>query len=276
MKLSKYNAGLVSSSLVTRFTFALVVALGLILGGAFIEPSLAGQKQQTLEYGVTYTCPQNNNYEFKVLSCDDKDWCQVFIANKFSPGGGNVTGQGKSSTLSLIKQGSCTVKGRAPQANEPNEEKQPENREGTTGPAKAPEQAGGECPSDDTLKARSKSTDPIELKSKRAILAGYQKAVDAKQYWAVGISFDSFQVGSPHANIRGVLYHETAPVGTQIYPVKTKFTVCQRYDTEIKRDVMDGRFECFKDSFGDWDCGTATGNRTINTTYEKAPKWKVR
>lgn len=274
MKISKATARLVKSGFVNPLTFALIVVLGVVLGGVFFGPGVAGQKQPDLEYGVTYTCPQNNNYEFKVLSCDDKDWCQVFIANKYSPNGGNVTGQSKDSTLSLIKRWDCSVKGRPPQANEPKEENKPENKEGQPEPKKAQGQPAGECSSDASLKAKSRPTDSIELKSKRAILAGYQKEVDAKQYWAVGITFDSFQVGAPHANIRGVLYHESAPVGSKIYPVKTKFTVCQRYDTEIKRDVMDGRFECFKDSFGEWDCGAATGNRLISKTYEKAPKWK--
>jgi hypothetical protein len=265
---------LAKTGFVNPLALALTIVLGLVLIGAFSRSDAAGQKQQDLEYGVTYTCPQNNNYEFKVLSCDDKDWCQVFIANKYSPNGGNVTGQGKDTTLSLIKRWDCTVKGRPPQAAAEKDANPKDNQVEPTGPA--PPQTAGECPSDENLKAKSKPSDAMELKSKRAILAGYQKAVDAKQYWAVGITFDGFQIGPPHTNIRGVLFHETAPVGTQIYPIKTKFTVCQRYDTEIKRDVMDGRFECFKDNFGDWDCATATGHRTINTTYEKAPKWKAR
>lgn len=271
---SKANARLIKSRFVNPLTLTLMIVLGLVAAG-FTGSSLAGQKQPDLELGVTYTCPENHNYEFKVISCDDQDWCQVFIANKFSPGGGNVTGQGKSSTLSLIKQGSCTVKGRVPQANETNNVTKPDNQETAVPPATTQGPAAQECPVDESLKAKARPSDPLELKSKRAILAAYQKQVEAKQYWAVGIAFESFQVGAPHANIRGVLFHETAPVGAQIYEVKTKFTVCQRYDTEIKRDVIDGHFECFKDGFGEWDCGTATGNRTINVTYEKAPKWKV-
>lgn len=271
MKVLKITSRLIKSGFVSPLTLVLMIVLGVVLSASINGSGLAGQKQPDLEYGVTYTCPENHNYEFKVLSCDDQDWCQVFIANKFSPGGGNVTGQGKSSTLSLIKQGGCNVKGRAPQANEPNK---PDNQEATVEPAKTLGPTAQECPTDAILKAKSRPDDAIELKSKRAILAGYQKEVDAKQYWVVGINFDSFQVGAPHANIRGVLFHENAPVGTPIYPVKTKFTVCQRYDTEIKRDVMDGHFECFKDGFGEWDCGTATGNRLISKTYEKAPKWR--
>lgn len=263
---------LVRSAFTNPITLVLAITCGVIVAGAFTGRSVAGQKQPDLELGVTYSCPQNNNYEFKVLSCDDQDWCQVFIANKFSPNGGNVTGQGKASTLSLIKQGGCFVKGRPPQANETKDANPQDNKVEPVAPAQG--QTGGECPSDATLKANSKPGDPMDLKSKRAILAGFQKEVDAKQYWAVGITFDSLQVGPPHTNIRGVLFHEDAPVGTPIYPVKTKFTVCQRYDTEIKRDVMDGHFECFKDNFGEWNCATATGHRLISKTYEKAPKWK--
>jgi|GEM_PF-7118856 len=270
MKFLRATLRLLRSSRTGQLTFALIAVFGVVLGGGLSRPSSAGQKQPALEYGVTYTCPQNNNYEFKVLSCDDQDWCQVFITNKFSPGGGNVTGQSKSSTLALIKRWDCSVKGRPQQTTAPQDANPKEDKVEPAGPA----QTAGECPTDATLRAKSRPTDSVELKSKRAILAGYQKEVDAKQYWAVGITFDSFQVGAPHANIRGVLYHESAPVGTQIYPIKTKFTVCQRYDTEIKRDVMDGHFECFKDGFGEWDCATATGNRLVSKTYEKAPKWK--
>ena len=261
-----------SGGFLNPLSFGLLITLGILLSGGLVA-RVTGQKPADLEVGVAYTCAQNNNYEFKVLSCDQQDWCQVFIANKFSPGGGSVTGQGKATTLSLIQKWGCHVQGRPVQANEVKDENQPQEKTQAVGPAQAPQ--ASECPSDESLKARPKPGDSSELKSKRAILAGYQKEVDAKQYWAVGITFDSLQVGPPHANIRGVLYHEDAPLGTPIYPVKTKLTVCQRYDTELKRDLLDGHYECFKDNFGEWNCATATGHRTINTTYEKAPKWKM-
>src|SRR5437588_2193375 len=113
MIFSKINSRLRKSGFVNPITLALMIALGVvILAAGPNSSSLAGQKQPELELGVTYSCPQNNNYEFKVLSCDNQDWCQVFIANKFSPNGGSVTGQGKATTVSLIQKWSCSVKGR--------------------------------------------------------------------------------------------------------------------------------------------------------------------
>src|SRR5438270_2360118 len=102
MKKVRSVTGFGSSAFRGKLIFALLVTIGsTILVASGVAGIAAGQnKQGKVEYGVTYACPQMNNYEFKVLSCDDQDWCQVFIANKFSPGGGNVTGQGKDSVLS--------------------------------------------------------------------------------------------------------------------------------------------------------------------------------
>jgi hypothetical protein len=255
----------------------LLVAIGsviLIASGVTGVAAVQG-KQDKLEYGVTYSCPQANNYEFKVISCDDKDWCQVFIANKYSPGGGNVTGQGKDSVLSLIKRDECSIKGRRPAAKENTEQAngndRDENRnEKTKTPTQDETNAAGDCSSDPNLTAKPKANDSMELNSKRAILARFQQAVDKGEKVGVAISFESFQIGSPRTNLRGsTLYYEDALVGAKIYPVKSKFTLCSLFSTEITRDVTDGRYECFKDNFGAWACGTASGYRIINTTYEK-------
>ena len=60
----------------------------------------------------------------------------------------------------------------------------------------------------------------------------------------------------------------SAPVGADIYPVKTRFTECERFRNEIIRTVVDGRYECFKDNFGEWACGNASGWRTLDTQRE--------
>jgi hypothetical protein len=263
-----------------KFIFALLVALGsfsLLLSG--MAGSSAGQsKQDKLEYGVIYSCPQMSNYEFKVISCDDKNWCQVFIVNKYSPGGGNVTGEGKDTVLSLIKKNECSVKGRPPAAEEKTEKAEGKAKdESPAEQAKSPTPdeatADGDCPADPSLTAKPKANDSMELKSKRAILARFQQAVEKGEKVGVGISFESFQIGPPRANLRGsTLYFEDAPVGAKVYPVKSKFTLCSLFSTEIMRDVIDGRYECFKDNFGAWVCATASGYRTINTKYEKRKK----
>jgi hypothetical protein len=70
MNFSETTARLPKNRFAKPVTLALMVVLGLVLAGVFNRSGFAGQKQQDLEYGVTYTCPQGNNYEFKVLSCD--------------------------------------------------------------------------------------------------------------------------------------------------------------------------------------------------------------
>ena len=224
-----------------------------------------------IEYGVIYSCPSMSNYAFKVLSCDAGGWCQVFIVNEASPKGGNVTGQGKSSILALIKKNDCKTAGgnrddkgnpppRAPK-DPPNNDDGGDNRGGQ-----------GVCSSDQQLAATPKPSDSMELKSKRAILARFQQAVDKGEKVSVGITFDSFQIGTPRTNVEDANFYETAPVGAKLYPIKSKFTLCSVFGTEITKDVTDGRYECFKDNLGDWACGTAAGYRIIKTTYEKRKK----
>ena len=278
--MKKYQiASKFSGGQLTKIIFALLA----VIGAATLFASgrigmVAGQgKADKLEYGVVYTCPQMNDYEFKVISCDDKNWCQVFIANKYAPKGGNVTGQGKDTVMSLMRKGECTVKGRPAAAEDkPDPAKTTDKAENGDKPATnatGDQSNNGACPSDPGLTAKAKAGDSMELNSKRAILARFQQAVDKGEKVGVGITFESFQIGPPRANLRGsTLYFEDAPVGAKIYPVKTNFTMCSLFSTEIMRDVVDGRYECFKDNFGAWVCGTASGYRVVNTKYEKIKK----
>ncbi len=264
-----------------KIIFALLVAVGgAILSATEIAGVSAGKiNQDNLEYGVTYSCPQMNNYEFKIISCDAKNWCQVFISNKFSSGGGNVTGQSKDSVLSLIKKNECGIKGHPPVAKEKTVQTENKNDKDKNGGEKTqtapPEENAtfASCPSPPEITAKSKTADSMELKSKRAILARFRQAVDKGEKLGVEISFESFQLGPPRNNRRGgTLYLEDAPVGAKIYPIKSKFTLCSLFTTEITLDLIDGRYECFKDNFGEWSCATASGYRIINTKYQKIKK----
>ena len=62
---------------------------------------------QTIEIGVVYSC--NNQMQFRVLSCDARDWCQVFRINKASPSGGFTVPYTKPVLLSDIKSFQCTA-----------------------------------------------------------------------------------------------------------------------------------------------------------------------
>jgi hypothetical protein len=73
----------------------------------------------------------------------------------------------------------------------------------------------------------------------------------------VGIPYETFQSLQSHTSVRGSIFIEGAPVGAPI---------CSLYDTEIKRDLIDGRYECFKDHFGKWLCANASGWRIVDTS----------
>ncbi len=263
----------------------LVVVFSLLVCGAtsFVVGQRAeAQQKDKVKYNVVYDCGAS---KVKILSCEGQaadDRCEVLYVNKYSPGGGSRDKLSRAFVMEHYVRKCTPEGGAAPDKDEQAETNKPnknnEDKDQTREDHAVKEKlALDECSSDDTLIAKSKPTDSMELKSKRAILARYQQRVEAREYWAVGIVFESFQIGPPRTNLRGdTLYHETTPVGAKIYPVKTKFTVCERYDTEIKRTVIDGRKECFKDNFGEWVCASASGDRTISTKYEKVPKWKAK
>lgn len=143
-------------------------------------------------------------------------------------------------------------------------------------PVPAPVSAAGTCPSDSLLAETPKTSDPLELSFKRAILANYQRRLTETGLSTpvtVGIRYASFHVGPPRLNRRTLdrvdgTYQRSAPVGADIYPVKTDLTVCERFRNEIVRTVVDGRYECFKDNFGKWACSNASGWKTVDTRRE--------
>jgi|ERR1043166_6116783 hypothetical protein len=211
----------------------------------------AATAQGKLQLGVTYVCPEDFNRKFKVLSCDAKRHCQVFIVNKAAPGGGNTTMMTEGAILDDIAHSDCHVEGAPPVTHNPQE-----------------------CSVDPAIAAAPKRGDSSEVATKKAIFARYQRRVEEGGLRAAGIDFESVQLGAPFANIRGVNFHSSAPVGSKIYPVKAQFNVCERYDTTLRRSKIDGRYDCFRDSFGTWVCANASGWRIVTTKDEKAPKWE--
>lgn len=127
------------------------------------------------------------------------------------------------------------------------------------------------CSSDATLTAKPTAGDAMELTFKRSILENYQSEVEQKNSvtapLGVGISFESFQIGQPYVNRRTTdgTYVKDAPVDAKMYPVKTKYTVCKRYHSGIQQTLIDGRYKCFVNNFGEWMCSYASGWRTLET-----------
>lgn len=147
----------------------------------------------------------------------------------------------------------------------------------TNSPAnRIPNTAGG-CANDPILDTRAVSNESMELGFKRALLRNYQKRVEERGLTSplgVGLTFETFQIGPPRINRRTLdsldgTYMRSAPVGANIYPVKTKLNLCERFRNEITRTSIDGRYECFKDTSGAWACGNASGWRTLETQRER-------
>jgi hypothetical protein len=77
----------------------------------------------------------------------------------------------------------------------------------------------------------------------------------------VGVTFLSFQMGSPYkntvANVPGYgaqRKHAGAPAGATIYTFKSKHMVCEQYRDGEKRRLVEGTHACFVDKDGSWTC----------------------
>jgi hypothetical protein len=78
----------------------------------------------------------------------------------------------------------------------------------------------------------------------------------------VGVTFLSFQAGTPFKNIvrvdpvRGALrINDAAPVNAMIYPVKSVHVVCEQFRDGIQRKRVENKYACFKNRDGEWVCG---------------------
>jgi hypothetical protein len=133
--------------------------------------------------------------------------------------------------------------------------------------------AGNSCSSDTAVLAPSGKSESLDLSFKRAILSNYQKRLTETSLstpLAVGVTYAEFQVGNPRVNRRTLdrldgTWIRNAPEGTAVYPVRTRFTECEQFRTEIIRTSVDGRYECYRNNFGQWSCSNASGWRTLDT-----------
>ena len=90
----------------------------------------------------------------------------------------------------------------------------------------------------------------------------------------VKVFFQSFQIGRPRVaalQIENGANVEPAPIGALVYPVSSRFAVCQYYPAEGKIDSYDGHYECFKSRRGDQVCGVSQGHRRIASAQLASP-----
>ena len=95
----------------TRVGVPILVLVALLvlpcLNQSSARNNLVAAQEPTIRIGVVYSC--NNQTQFRVVSCDARDWCQVFRINKASPSGGFTVPFSKAVLLSDIKSFQCTA-----------------------------------------------------------------------------------------------------------------------------------------------------------------------
>lgn len=98
----------------------------------------------------------------------------------------------------------------------------------------------------------SKTSKPSAELFKRVIFEQYRDKSNGRK---VGITYQTFTLGKSYVSRLGNgNWHDGAPQGATIYPVKTKFIFCDKYTDSTIRWEYEAQYSCFKDKFGDWAC----------------------
>ena len=110
----------------------------------------------------------------------------------------------------------------------------------------------------------SRTAEPSAELFKRKVYDRHNKFADGTGVapLRVGVTFLSFQVGTPFKNIVRVdpvhgayRINDAAPVNAMIYPVKSDHIVCEQYRDGIQRKRVENKYACFKNRDGEWVCG---------------------
>ena len=244
-----------------KIMFAVLVAL--IIGFGWVD---AQTTQDGIQFNVTYDCPKSSVRNFKVLKCNSNGWCDVFFVNS-SPEGGYKDELKKTKIQELLRVG-CEIDGKPVKAGKENVETNTETEAETPTKDKGAKartvETTGDCSFSEPAGKVSKTAKASETLFKRVIFEQYRDKSNGRK---VGITYQTFQLGKSYVNrlTNNGLLHDGAPQGATIYPVKTKFTFCDRYTDSTIRWGYDAQYSCFKDKFGDWVCPSDSTKITEQT-----------
>ncbi len=117
----------------------------------------------------------------------------------------------------------------------------------------APPPATPDCPFNEPAGSASKTAKPSAETFKRAIFEFFKGNAAGRK---VGVTYQTFELGTSYVNrlTNNGLLHTGAPQNAMIYTVKTKYIKCEKYTDSTIRWLVESRFACFKNSFGDWIC----------------------
>lgn len=108
------------------------------------------------------------------------------------------------------------------------------------------------------------SSKASEALFKKEIYDWYQASVNNASISApkaIGVVFSSFTMGAAYKNVvvvdasgRANRKHNGAPANTLIYPAKTNYTICERYNSGDDQKQVFAIFSFYKNSSGEWTC----------------------
>ena len=103
----------------------------------------------------------------------------------------------------------------------------------------------------------------------KRIIYEWQAVMNSKT--RVGVTFETFQIGSPYknvyANTKNALLHEGFPQNATIYPIKTRFVSCVEDKAWNYRGLFESVYNCAKNRFGEWSCGVGGVTRTLDKQH---------
>lgn len=240
-------------------------------------PVAAQPSQDSLKFNAPYSCPGPSR--LIVIGCkgtDDFDQCDVQYLNDAAPNGLGARLQVYRQTL-VEQLGPCKGPGGDAAANRPTPPPKPagavppENTPLQAPPQRAmapmPARPAEGCSSDPDIADRASPDSPLDKVFKHKILEDYQASINGSTTSPVkvGVTFEAFQIGEPRINRmtpQGLEFVKS-PVGEKIYPVKTRHTFCRVYNNAMTRTLYEGRYDCVKDTHGDWTCPPGAGHRIL-------------
>lgn len=133
-------------------------------------------------------------------------------------------------------------------------------------PDATPEPPDPTCSFDETPGTVTRTSPPSDELFRRLIYLVKGKEAGGRQY---GVKFENFQRGAVFKNsvydFQGNLRFP-APKDAPIYPVDTRIIYCVKYADSTQRFVIQARYGCFKNTAGEWTCGTDTA-KTLQHDY---------
>ncbi len=266
-----------------RRAIFLSLATLLFTGSAMLTKHALGQAKDKIKYNVVYDCGESQP-RVKILSCEGQrgdDRCEIFMINKYSPGGGYKDHADRSYVLNhFVNQ--CTPEGGNAEVEQPAnskavEKNNPAVEDKTTNDKTAAEDPPAEgdnevvkCPASDP---DSKGKTALEKSFRGAIRTSFEREPKPGEDGRVTVTIQGLSIGQAHPY--RVRIDPSEAIGKTIYPIRATFTACTDYNRRIVLDTRERAFACYKNTMGEWVCDIfAAANTNVKDQSKSIDKPK--